>query len=331
MRRKSQRSAVSPEKNGTDRRMFLQAVAGLSVSGMIHGRLSQGLYAAPTTAAPAETLVSEFFQSLSAEQRGEICLPFDHELKSRINANWHITKPTLGEQFFTSQQREIVSRIVRGVTSEDGYERFQQQMEYDSGGIIEYSVAVFGEPGNQPFEFVLTGRHLTLRADGNFTDRVAFGGPIVYGHGEEEISKNLFFYQTQQANEVYRSLSKEQTAKALLTNAPAETSVQIQGEQGHFPGIRIGDLSPEQQGTVEKTLSVLLAPYRASDVEEAMQVLKESGGLADLHMAFYRQEDIGNDEVWDIWRVEGPSFVWHFRGAPHVHAYINIGQWKAKA
>jgi hypothetical protein len=22
--------------------------------------------------------------------------------------------------------------------------------------------------------------------------------------------------------------------------------------------------------------------------------------------------------------VEGPSFVWHFRGAPHVHAYINI-------
>jgi hypothetical protein len=29
--------------------------------------------------------------------------------------------------------------------------------------------------------------------------------------------------------------------------------------------------------------------------------------------------------MWDMWRIEGPSFVWHFRGAPHVHAYINIG------
>jgi hypothetical protein len=42
-------------------------------------------------------------------------------------------------------------------------------------------------------------------------------------------------------------------------------------------------------------------------------------------MAFYQQGDLQNDKVWDIWRVEGPSFVWHFRGAPHVHAYINVG------
>jgi len=43
-------------------------------------------------------------------------------------------------------------------------------------------------------------------------------------------------------------------------------------------------------------------------------------------MAFYQQDDLDNDKVWDIWRVEGPSFVWHFRGAPHVHSYINISE-----
>jgi hypothetical protein len=43
-------------------------------------------------------------------------------------------------------------------------------------------------------------------------------------------------------------------------------------------------------------------------------------------MAFYEQGDLEGDKVWDIWRLEGPSFVWHFRGAPHVHAYINIAQ-----
>jgi hypothetical protein len=34
--------------------------------------------------------------------------------------------------------------------------------------------------------------------------------------------------------------------------------------------------------------------------------------------------DIGNDGVWDNWRLEGPSFVWNFRGKPHVHIWINV-------
>ena len=76
---------------------------------------------------------------------------------------------------------------------------------------------------------------------------------------------------------------------------------------------------------IEETLKVLLAPYRKEDVEEVMEILKSSGGVDKLYMAFYQQEDLGSDKVWDIWRVEGPSLVCHFRGAPHVHAYINIG------
>ncbi len=56
-----------------------------------------------------------------------------------------------------------------------------------------------------------------------------------------------------------------------------------------------------------------------------MDILKKGGGLDKLHMAFYADSDLEGDRVWDVWRVEGPSFVWHFRGDPHVHAYINIG------
>ena len=54
--------------------------------------------------------------------------------------------------------------------------------------------------------------------------------------------------------------------------------------------------------------------------------MKAGGGLDALHMAFYEAGDIGKDQEWDIWRLEGPNFVWHFRGAPHVHAYVNISQ-----
>lgn len=48
------------------------------------------------------------------------------------------------------------------------------------------------------------------------------------------------------------------------------------------------------------------------------------GGLDACHLAFYTDEDIENDKVWDNWRLEGPPFVWHFRGAPHVHVWVNI-------
>ena len=61
-----------------------------------------------------------------------------------------------------------------------------------------------------------------------------------------------------------------------------------------------------------------------------MEIVKSNGGTDKLHMAFYQNGDLGNDKVWDMWRVEGPGFVWHFRGAPHVHAYINIGSVKPK-
>ena len=28
--------------------------------------------------------------------------------------------------------------------------------------------------------------------------------------------------------------------------------------------------------------------------------------------------------MWDNWRLEGPAFVWYFRGAPHVHVWVNV-------
>jgi hypothetical protein len=48
-------------------------------------------------------------------------------------------------------------------------------------------------------------------------------------------------------------------------------------------------------------------------------------------MSFYNTDyngdgDLGEDGEWNIWRLEGPTFVWHFRGQPHVHTYVNIGQ-----
>lgn len=314
---------------GITRRAFVRTVGGAALTAATAG--ATPLFAqkakkkTPTPASAAETVVKRFYESLSEKQKEVICFPFDHKLRKKISANWKITEPGIGSDFYTNEQRKLTDEILRGVTTEDGYERFQKQMTDDWGGVGKYTMAVFGEPGSGKFEWELTGRHLTLRADGNSVDRAAFGGPIIYGHGVGDPKKNLFHYQTRKANEVFAALDGAQRKQALVPEAPKESAVPIQGEGAKFPGISVGELSRDQKKLVRSVIKVILAPYRKEDINEALAVIKAGGGVKKLHMTFYESDDLGEDQVWDVWRLEGPTFVWHFRGAPHVHTYVNIG------
>lgn len=310
---------------GLTRRQFVRAVGAVAALPLIGGRAMADTGPKPDSA--AEGAAKRLFESMNAEQKKTLCFAFDHPLRSKINANWKITDPTIGD--LTKEQQSLVEEIVKGVTSPEGFERFTRQMDEDYGGLPSYHIAMFGEPGG-PFEFEMTGRHLTMRADGNSAPGAAFGGPIIYGHaagdGEKGMPGNVFYYQTQKANEVFKALDGKQRDKALVSEAPAESAVEIQGESGSFPGIMVGELSSDQKELVEQVMKTLLDPYRKEDVDEAMAIMKSGGGLDAIRMAFFSSDDLGDDQEWDIWRLEGPTFVWHFRGAPHVHAYINIGQ-----
>ncbi len=307
-----------------DRRTFVKLVGSGAVAGAVAAS-APSAFAAPTPQSRAETFVKRLYDSFTPAQRKIVCLPFDDPRRRRIHPNWHVTEPQIGDDFFTDDQRELITEILKSVTTEEGFERFLKQMDDDNGGMEAYSMAIFGEPGKGKFQWEMTGRHLTIRADGDSVDKAAFGGPIVYGHGEEEPSDNLFHYQTKMANEVFGALDARQRKEALLPKAPRETAVPIQGPDGKFPGVPVGELSSDQRKLLEKTVRVMLQPYRKEDVDEVMEILKAGGGFEKLCIAFYQQGDLKNDKVWDIWRVEGPNFVWHFRGAPHVHTYLNIG------
>lgn len=305
-----------------DRRSFLAAMGTATVAG---GILPARVFGSETKSASTEEVVKELHASLSDAQKKVLCLPFDHKSKQNINPNWHITKPIIGDDFYSKSQKELASRAVRSLCSEDGYKRLLKQMDDDSGGIDDYSMAFFGEPGTGKFQWELTGRHLTLRADGDRNDRLAFGGPLVYGHGEEETPEaNLFFYQTQQVNKVFAALDSDQRKSAMIAKSPRETAVRLQGRNGKFGGLSVAQMSSDQKQLITESLKVLLSPFRQEDVQEVLWILLQNGGIDSLNMAFSKQGDLEKDGVWDVWRVEGPSFVWHFRGAPHVHAYINI-------
>ena len=117
---------------------------------------------------------------------------------------------------------------------------------------------------------------------------------------------------------------KQQKQALVLQGMPSEEFVGFRGPQGEFQGLPVSDLSRDQSARLQEVLRLLLEPFRQSDKTEVAKCLTAQGGLDRCHLAFYKEGDLGNDEIWDNWRLEGPSFVWYFRGKPHVHVWVNV-------
>jgi hypothetical protein len=307
-----------------ERREFLRTTALGSAASLVA--------AAPK--ADSETLVATLYRSLTPDQKSKVCFAFDHPLRSKVDANWYITPHKIYE-FFTRDQQAMIEEIFRGLHNPEFFDKVLIHMEEDSGGVRNYSVALFGEPGSGKFEFVLTGRHCTIRCDGDSVDGMAFGGPIMYGHqagpnGLEpaDHKNNVYWFQALRANEVFSSLDGKQRDQALIARAPrAEVqtkTVALRTHEEGFSGIPVKELAKDQRKLVEKVLADLLLPFRKKDSTEALRYIKAAGGVDSLHMSFYKNLDIGSDGVWDVWQLESSNMVWYFRGHPHVHTWVNI-------
>jgi hypothetical protein len=280
-----------------------------------------------------ETLVATLYKSFTDQQRAAVAFPFDHPLRLKVDNNWHITDKKLSN-FFTPDQQAMIKEIFMGIHSPEYAETVFKQVEHDSGkeGFGDSSIALFGEPGTGKFEFVLTGRHCTRRCDGDSVEGAAFGGPIFYGHAAKGFYEkpdhpgNAYWYQAKRANEVFQMLNGKQRELALLAEAREEKgtdTVKLTGKKSGLPGIPMTELSRDQKDMVRKVMGDVLAPFRKQDADEAMKLV-EHNGFDHLHMAFYKNHDVGDDGVWDVWQIEGPAMLWYFRGDPHVHTWVHI-------
>jgi hypothetical protein len=324
-----------------DRRSFLRTVGtttAVAAAGVpLFATPKAG--AAPSPSSTAETAVKALFETLTDDQRKKICFDWDYQDKKRgllrtfVSNNWQITPYQIRSDFYTKKQQALIHDIFKGIINPEWYPKFLKQLKDDTKNKewgAEQSIAIFGKPGDGKFEFVMTGRHMTIRADGHSQDHVAFGGPIFYGHAasgfDEKVHHpgNVFWHQAELANKVYQMLDDKQKKVALIEKMPNESEVEFHGDKGKFPGIPVAELKEDHKKALQTVLTSLLEPYRKEDQEEALACLKKQGGLDKCCLAFYREGDIGDDGEWDNWRVEGPSFVWYFRGFPHVHVWVNV-------
>jgi hypothetical protein len=284
-----------------------------------------------------ESLAARLHASLTPQQRSQVCVPWDFRhpkfglLRTRVGNNWNATEPEVAGSFFTPDQRRLVREIFEALVDPAWHERYDRQMEDDCGGFGHgQSIALIGEPGSGKFQFLLTGRHMTLRCDGDSAEHVAFGGPIFYGHdagGFDETKDhpgNVFWPQAVAANGVYAMLDGRQRRVALVEQLPRDNAIAFRRGGEEPPGIPVAELAPDQRAELERVLGILLEPYRTRDRDEVRGCLSKQGGLDRCRLAFFSRGDIGDDRVWDNWRLEGPAFVWHFRGTPHVHVWVNV-------
>lgn len=319
-----------------NRRDFVKAAGGLAVGTAV---LGQGRVSAAEGEKKPESLVETLYRSLNEKQKSSICFPWDYQdkrglLRTHVSNNWSITDRetmAVGGPFFTKDQQEIIEAIFYGLYNPEWHDRLRKQLLDDAGGYgKQQTIAIFGEPGTKQFEFVMTGRHLTIRCDGDSTEHVAFGGPIFYGHAAQGFNEkpdhpgNVYWPQALAANKLCSMLDGKQREQALIKVAPYEWAVGFQGKEKPIPGLPVAELTADQKEHLQKVLALLLEPYRVSDRAEAKKCLESLGGLDSCRISFFQEDDLGNDGVWDNWRLEGPAFVWHFRGAPHVHVWVNV-------
>ncbi|MCX7401811.1 MAG: DUF3500 domain-containing protein [Planctomycetia bacterium] len=328
------------------RRGFLSGMAAVAGATTLLGSLPAAIrttIAAQPVGVPAagqkkaETLAQILHASLSSNQKEAVCFPWDYVhpkfglLRTRVGNNWNATEPSVGSSFFTKDQQHMVREIFEHLIEPEWHARFDKQLEDDTGGFgHDQSIALIGEPGSGTFQFLLTGRHMTLRCDGDSAEHVAFGGPIFYGHDAGGFNEgpahsgNVFWSQAVAANGVYKMMDGRQRGLAMVEKLPPENAVAFRDKKGDLPGIPVTEFSADQRAELQRVLAMLLEPFRTSDRDEARQCLEKQGGIESCRLAFYREGDLGNDGVWDCWRLEGPSLVWHYRGAPHVHVWVNI-------
>jgi hypothetical protein len=321
------------------RRQFVKTVG--ATAAVVSTAVSTGSLARVASAEPAatksspENLAKKLYGSLSPTQREKVCFPWDYSderglLRMHVSNNWQITREKVASGFFTKDQQDIIEALYFGLYNPDWKDRIRRQLHDDAGGYGKaQSIAIFGTPESGKFEFVMTGRHLTIRCDGHAAEHVAFGGPLFYGHAAHGFNEkpdhpdNIFWHQALKANALYEMLDGKHRKEALIAQAPQESEVQFR-ERAQIAGLPASELSADQKSHLKGVLEALIEPYRTSSREEVLRCLAAQGGLDACRIAFFQSADLGNDKVWDVWRLEGPSFVWHFRGNPHVHVWVNV-------
>jgi hypothetical protein len=318
-----------------NRRRLLKGAAGIgAVAGI--GALGRYAFVAPPRSEHLESvddLAARIFESLSEAARSRACIAYDHPARQCHNRGLGMGGASVNASSFDWDTRCALTDLMHAGLSETGRMRVPNQDATRWAGVNLMQLLVCGDPRAGPYQILLSGVHLNLRLGGASPDGAAFGGPQVYGdqRGNEIVGLpgNTYRYQMEAAHRLIAALTPAERSTARVARAPAQVNIGLQGSSGHFDGIAVGELDAAKRELARELVAGIVATYAERDAAYAWECLERNGGIDALRFADY-DEDFGGfsrragDAPSQIFRLEGPAAVFHFRGEPHVHAFMNI-------
>jgi len=277
---------------------------------------------------PVDELARRFVASLDPELRERVVLDYDHPLRQYHNRGVWGGGVRVFDAGFSRHQRALVTDLLHAGLSAQGRTRIPRQFFLRFPGVHLLNVLLCGDPAQPPWQMILSGPHLNLRLGGASREGVAFGGPQVYGDqrgsGRPGLPDNVWRGQLLLGQRVFQALSPALQREALLAAAPVQTRIEVQGRSGVFPGVPLSEAAPPVRVLARELVEGILATWAPADVDHARACLEANGGIEALSFSVYADGVVGGSGESQIFRLEGPAAVFHFRGAPHVHAFVNV-------
>jgi hypothetical protein len=282
--------------------------------------------------ASIDELAAEIHAELATSTGARACFDYDHPLRQVHNRGVWLGGLTVNAATLSWNARRALTTILRDNLPAAGFERLLSQFPSSFSGVNFLQLLLFGTPGRGPWQILLSGIHLNLRVGSPAHDGTAFGGPQVYGdqRGNERpgLPGNVFRYQMQAAHELISGLTPACRGEIRVAQAPPQTCIAVQGRDGRFDGLPVGDLPIRSRRQAQAVVTVILENYGEESGAYAWECLQRNGGVDGLYFADYDVDFQGGRHAGDspsqIFRLEGPSAVFYFRGEPHVHAFVSV-------
>jgi hypothetical protein len=317
-----------------NRRLLLQGAVGVGLAAGAGALGRYSLLAPPPSGrrAGVDELAAELVAALSPAAKARALFPYDHPLRQYHNRGLWLGGLTVSAAALDWDTRRLLTDVMYAGLSDAGRGRVPFQDSTRFMGVNMMQLAVCGDPRVGPYQLLLSGVHLNLRLGRVSPEGAAFGGPQVYGdqRGNERVGlpNNTYRYQLEVAQGLVAALTPAERAHVRVARAPAQVNIGVQGAAGRFDGVSVADLSPAKRALARELVAGILGTYADDAAAYAWQCLERNGGVDALHFADYDEDFEGGRRAGDgpsqIFRLEGPAAVFHFRGEPHLHAFINV-------
>lgn len=321
--------------NQLSRRDWIQAAVG----GLTAVTPAANLVAAPKS--KSDSLATQLYKSLTDSQKEKLCLPVNHPKRQYISNWWYIHPEHRIPSAFTREQQEVIQTIFDSMHNPEFRPAVNNQVLIDQYGVAKNapSAGFFGTPDDENFEFIYTGHHVTRRCNAASEKGRGFGGaPIFYGHyphpvmkGSENFNEgkdhpgNPYWYQGKIFNQFVQGLNGRQRELGLVTAEPRGEDANVIQIATQKRGLPTSELTADQKKLLLDTMRGMLAMFRDDDVKVTIDTIRKKKVIDQLQVSWFGGKyDIGSDQVWDTWQIEGPEMVWYFRGVPHIHAYFHL-------